>query len=124
MDDPYGNIQLDLSKVKKSEPPTKPHELKTEEEKKKEAADKKASGSSKSNLKKDYADQDDEKKKRNVKFGVRTTYEITGENSENGDYSIDNANKKSSPKSDKRIIEQIDISDGRNDIEKAKSLLE
>jgi hypothetical protein len=34
--DPYANIAIDLTKVKKSEPPTKPHELKTAEEKKKE----------------------------------------------------------------------------------------
>lgn len=37
VDDPYANIAIDLNKVKKSEPPAKIYELKTEEEKKKEA---------------------------------------------------------------------------------------
>ena len=39
-DDPYANIALDLNKVKKSEPPPKLYEHKTEEEKKKDAASK------------------------------------------------------------------------------------
>jgi hypothetical protein len=33
-DDPYANIAIDLTKVKKSEPPAKLYEHKTEEEKK------------------------------------------------------------------------------------------
>ena len=36
LDDQYANIEIDLTKVKKSEPPAKPWEQKTEEEKKKE----------------------------------------------------------------------------------------
>ena len=79
--------------------------MKTEEEKKKEATDKKTAGSNKSNLKKDYADNDDDKKKKNVQFGVSTTYEITGEDSENGDYNNDGVKGKGSPRPEKKIIE-------------------
>ena len=60
-DDPYANIALDLNKIKKSEPPAKLHEHKSDEEKKKEAEAKKTAATSnptgKSNLKKDYEDK-------------------------------------------------------------------
>lgn len=82
MDDPYANIAIDLTKVKKSEPPAKPWEQKTEEEKKKEMEKKQsATTGGKSNLKK----EDEEKKKKgSVTFGKSYTYEVTGNESESG----------------------------------------
>lgn len=105
-DDPYANIAIDLTKVKKSEPPAKPFEMKTEEEKKKElekkketaAGDKDKDGKSggassgtnanaKSNLKKEFEKEEETKngRKRSVTFGGATKYEFTGED-ESGEY--------------------------------------
>ena len=82
-DDPYSKIVFDMKKVEQSKVPTKPHELKSEEEKKKEIEQRKASGG-KSNLKK--TTDDDDKKKKGVTFGKSTKYEVTGNESESGDY--------------------------------------
>lgn len=139
VDDPYANIAIDLNKVKKSEPPVKLHELKTEEEKKKEAEQKKASAGTtgKSNLKKEYEEKkkdkkdlrqdEDDKPKRNVTFGKSTTYEVEiGETDESNEFiNKDNAGGKGSPRpSDKKVIEEKDLGDGRSEKEKILEMLE
>lgn len=71
-DDPYANIDIDLSKVKTAVKPGKPFEQKTEEEK---VADAERRGSIKSNLK--TTKEDFEKAKQNkkeVRFGKSITY--------------------------------------------------
>jgi hypothetical protein len=72
VNDPYANVDLDLSKVKKVAIPSKPFEKKTEEEKLEE---KNKSLSSKSNLK--TTKEDFEKAsnaKKEVRFGKSITY--------------------------------------------------
>lgn len=77
--DPYANVDLDLSKVKKVEIPNKPFERKSEEEK---MEDKKALGSSKSSLKTTASDHEKAKEsKKEVRFGKSMTYQVEG-----GDY--------------------------------------
>jgi hypothetical protein len=77
--DPYANVDLDLSKVKKVEIPNKPFERKSEEEK---IEDKKALGSSKSSLKTTASDHEKAKEaKKAVRFGKSMTYQVEG-----GDY--------------------------------------
>eukprot|EP00347_Sterkiella_histriomuscorum_P002106 403369452 len=135
-DDPYANIALDLNKIKKSEPPAKLHEHKSDEEKKKEAEAKKTAATSnptgKSNLKKDYEDkknnQDDDeeqKRKRSVSFGKSTTYEVDRVDSEASAEFInkDSAGGKGSPRP-KKIIAEKEIGDGRSDKEKILEMLE
>ena len=77
--DPYANVDLDLSKVKKVEIPNKPFEKKTEEEK---IEDKKSLGSNKSSLKTTASDHEKAKEsKKEVRFGKSMTYQVEG-----GDY--------------------------------------
>ena len=129
-DDPYANIAIDLNKVKKSEPPPKLHELKTNEEKKKDAELKKgATPAGKSLLKKDFEDKktedEESRRKRSVTFGKSTTYEV-----EAGEESTEYINKegaggKGSPRpSEKKVIAEKDLSDGRSEKEKILEMLE
>lgn len=139
--DPYANIAIDLNKVKKSEPPPKLHELKTEEEKKREAEAKKTSSTtvSKSVLKRDFEDKkakgsgaDDEdaesKRKRSVSFGKSTTYEVERADSEVSTEFInkEGAGGKGSPRpaKDKKVIAEKDLSDGRSEKERILEMLE
>ena len=118
-DAPYSGYEIDLTKVKKSEPPTKPHELKTEEEKKREALEKKlAAPSGKSNLK---LDKDEGASKKNVRFGKSTTYEVTGadESGESQDFL-----KKVSEPGAKKVIDEKDLSEGKNEKDKIREEIE
>jgi len=77
--DPYGNINIDLTKIKKEELlPSKPFEKQTEEEKK---AFKKQDSMTKSNLKTGAAE--DKKpglsSSKTVSFGKAQTYEVSRE---------------------------------------------
>lgn len=98
---------MDLSKVKTVTIPSKPFEKKSEEEK---MNDKQLGN--KSNLKttkEDFAKKADGEKK-GVRFGKSITYEV-GE----GDESV---------LSDKKIIGEKDLSDGRDEKEKIRAQLE
>ena len=64
-DDPYANIDIDLTKVKTVKKPEKVYEEKTEEEKAEEAKNR----STKSNLKKEGVEKDKDQPKKGVKFG-------------------------------------------------------
>ncbi len=80
-------------------------------------------------MKKDFDDkktEDDEKgRKRSVTFGKSTTYEV-----EAGEESTENINKegaggKGSPRpSEKKVIAEKDLSDGRSEKEKILEMLE
>ena len=144
-DDPYANIAIDLNKVKKQEPPPKLYEHKTEEEKKsKSTAASSAAAATKSNLKKDSAIADDKPKasasnvgasgseKKGVTFGKSTTYEVEAgiNEDESGEYQtkdIDKEGGKGSPRpgvTDKKVIAEKDLSDGRSEKEKILEMLE
>ena len=78
--DPYANIDIDLSKVKKAEKPSKPFEQRTEEEKAAKSTENKTGGeSTKSNLKKKQEDNDS-KNRKEVRFGKSTTYQLENTN--------------------------------------------
>lgn len=133
MDDPYANIALDLNKVKKSEPPAKLYEHKTEEEKKTTGKVASTSAASKSNLKKEAEPvvvlSEDDKKKKGVTFGKSTTYEVeAGEQDESGEYKTKDVHegRKGSPRpeGDKKVIAEKDLSDGRSEKEKIIEMLE
>ncbi len=86
--DPYANIDLDLSKVKTVALPGKPFERKSEEEK---VEDAKARGSMRSNLKTTKEDFDKAAlAKKEVRFGKSTTYQVEGD----GDTSLMSAEQK------------------------------
>jgi hypothetical protein len=70
--DPYANIDIDLTKVKKAEKPSKPFEQRTEEEKAK--PDEAKSINQKSNLKMTKEESEAAKSKKEVRFGKSTTY--------------------------------------------------
>jgi hypothetical protein len=142
-DDPYANIALDLNKVKKQEPPPKLYEHKTEEEKKSKTAAAASSAATKSNLKKDSTIDDKPKatssvsagasEKKGVTFGKSTTYEVEAGNQEDesGEYhtkDIDKEGGKGSPRpggvTDKKVIAEKDLSDGRSEKEKILEMLE
>lgn len=122
--------------MKKQEAPVKLHEHKTKEEKKKEADEKKnqSNAAAKSNLKKDYEDkkskEDDDplnRRKRSVTFGKSTTYEVErGETEESTEFiNKDNVGGRGSPRpSDKKVIEEKDLSDGRSEKQKILEMLE
>lgn len=121
INDPYANIALDLTKVTKSEPPAKLYEHKTEEEKKKEAASK-SNTAIKSNLKKEFGN-DEGKRKRGVSFGQSTTFEVDKIDDESGEFYNNDVQGKGSPRPQK-VIEVKDLSDGLNEKEKIKQMLE
>lgn len=75
-------------------------------------------------MKKDYEDEEDKKAKRNVTFGKSTTYEVTGDESESGEFNNENIKGKGSPRPEKKVIGEKDLSDGRNEKEKIKEMLE
>lgn len=76
--DPYANIDLDLSKVKTVALPGKPFERKSEEEK---VEDAKQRGSIRSNLKTTKEDFDKAAlAKKEVRFGKSITYQVEGDN--------------------------------------------
>ena len=115
--DPYSNIDIDLTKVKTATVAAKPFEHKTEEEKVKDAE---ARGNIKSNLKTTKSDFDKAKdSKKGVKFGKSTTYEVSGD--DNLGFQRE---RSGSPRPGKRIIEEKDISDGRNEDERVRDMLE
>lgn len=72
--DPYANIDIDLSKVKKAEKPSKPFEQRTEEEKVKDQEAKNALNQ-KTILKTNSQNADD-KSKKEVRFGKSTIYQV------------------------------------------------
>jgi hypothetical protein len=115
--DPYANIDLDLSKVKQVALPAKPFEKKSEEEK---VEDAKQRGSIRSNLKTTKEDFDKAAlAKKEVRFGKSITYQVEGDN----DSSQANDSKVEAQKA-KTIIEEKDLSDGRDEKERIKDLLE
>lgn len=75
---------------------------------------------------------DDDKKKRNVTFGKSTTYEVeAGENpDDSGEFQtkgVYNDGSKGSPRpssTDKKVISEKDLSDGRSEKEKIQEMLE
>ncbi len=115
--DPYANIDLDLSKVKQVALPAKPFEKKSEEEK---VEDAKQRGSIRSNLKTTKEDFDKAAlAKKEVRFGKSITYQVEGDNDSNQA----NDSKVEAQKA-KTIIEEKDLSDGRDEKERIKDLLE
>lgn len=109
--DPYANVDLDLSKVKKVEIPKKPFEKKSEEEK----VEDKKSLTSKSSLKTTAADHEKAKdSKKEVKFGKSITYQVEG-----GDEP-----SLLTEKGDRKIIDEKDLSDGRDEKERIKAMME
>ena len=127
-DDPYANIQIDLNAVSaaaKQATQSKPFEKKTEEEKQADAA--KRSAGMKSNLKTTKEDFDNAaKSKKEVRFGKSTTYQVARDEDDDGTFNNADLDKdgKGSPRPDKKIIDEVDLSDGRDEKEKAKQLLE
>ena len=119
--DPYANIDIDLTKVKQAVKPGKPFEQKTEEEKAKDA-EQKTNPSVKSNLRQNSNVKDeDEKNKKSVKFGKSTTYQIDKkEIGDNGSYNNEGTKETGSPRPSKKIIGEKDLSDGRDEKEKIK----
>ena len=116
--DPYANIDLDLSKVKTVALPSKPFEKKSEEEK---VEDAKQRGSMRSNLKTTKEDFDKAAlAKKEVRFGKSITYQVEGDN----DSSSQANDSKVEAQKAKTIIEEKDLSDGRDEKEKIKELLE
>jgi len=127
-DDPYANIAIDLTKVKSAPLPAKPFEQKTEEEKTKDAEKR---GNMKSSLKTTAADHDKASLKTNkgVRFGKSTTYEIKrDEDDEAEGFNNADLGQKGSPRpkdaSGREIWEEKDLSDGRDEKEKIKEMLE
>ena len=117
--DPYANIQIDLNAVKVVTKPAKPFEDKTEEEKMKDAE--KRDGI-KSNLKTTKKDFDDaaSKGKKGVRFGKSTTYQVNKDSDDSGIFNSDDmGDDKGSPRLRKKVIEEKDLSDGRDEKEKA-----
>ena len=140
-----------MTKVKKSEPPPKLYEHKTEEEKKGKTSVT-SSGATKSNLKKEAEDKtkpsgtttttaaagkesysqinDDGGKKKGVTFGKSTTYEVAaGDADDSGEYHTKDVHEggKGSPRpsgGDKKVIGEKDLSDGRTEKEKILEMLE
>lgn len=127
--DPYANIQIDTTNLKKAAPQPKPYEQKSEEEKKQASS----STAGKSNLKKDFeqpkkkeSDKEEKSKdrKRSVTFGDATKIEFDRED-ESGEYNNKDLHDggKGSPRPQK-VVEVKDLSDGRNEKEKIKEMLE
>lgn len=112
--------------------------MKTEEEKKKEAESKKTGSASntttgKSLLKKDFEEKKNEdedptsRRKRSVTFGKSTTYEVErGETEESTEFiNKEGTGGKGSPRpSEKKVIAEKDLSDGRSEKEKILEMLE
>lgn len=108
-DDPYANVNLDLSKVKTTA--AKPFERKTEEEKVQD----KAKLTTKSNLKTTKEDFDKAaQNKRGVQFGKAITYHVDGDS----EPSLLSANQP-----ERRIIDEKDLSDGRDEKERIRAAL-
>jgi hypothetical protein len=127
-----------LNKVKKSEPPPKLYEHKTEEEKKStasKAATSATSATTKSNLKKETDEKPKAQaastanEKRGVTFGKSTTYEVDVDEDESGEYQTKDLHKegKGSPRpggGEKKVIAEKDLSDGRSEKEKILEMIE
>ena len=125
-DDPYANIAIDLSKVKAAPKASKPFEKKTEEEKVKDAESR--SGTIKSNLKTTKADfEKAAENKKGVRFGKSTTYDVVADQNDSGHFYNADMDKdgKGSPRPNKRkIVQEKDLSDGRDEADKIKEQLE
>ena len=131
VNDPYANIDIDLSKVKKAEKPSKPFEQRTEEEKvaaKTEINNKSGSESTKSNLKRAKEEAEAAKSKKEVRFGKSTTYQVENTNDSANDtdenFNSEGIKQSGSPRPSKKIIETKDLSDGRDEKEKIKEQME
>lgn len=122
-DDPYANIDIDLSKVKKAEKPGKPFEQRTEEEKAK-ADETRGEVSTKSNLKTSKKEEES-KGKKEVRFGKSTTYQVEpSEVNDDSEFNNEGTKQGGSPRPSKKIIQETDLSDGRDEKEKIKAQLE
>lgn len=121
--DPYANIDIDLSKVKKAEKPSKPFEQRTEEEKAKDQ-ELKANLNQKSNLK--STKEEDGGKKKEVRFGKSTTYQVENAESQGEETAYNNEGTKQggSPRPSKKIINEKDLSDGRDEEQKIREQME
>ena len=79
-------------------------------------------------MKKEENDEYEPKRKRSVTFGKSTTYEVLRESAENDSGDFNNLDiggeGKVSPRPMKKILEEKDLSDGRNEKEKIKAELE
>ena len=118
-DDPYANIAIDFSKVKAAPIAAKPFEAKTEEEKQKDAEARTIKSSLKT-TKADFAKAAENKKE--VRFGKSTTYQVNAESDDSGhfnkaDMTLDG---RGSPRPTKKVIQETDLSDGRDEAEKIK----
>lgn len=115
--DPYA-YTVDLTKVTAAPKIAKPFESKTEEEKEKDAE---ARGDLKSNLKTTQADKAaaEAKGKKEVRFGKSTTYELGVSDDDDDGYNRTNTTGKGSPRPTKKIVGEVDLSDGRDEKEKA-----
>ena len=81
----------------------------------------------KSNLKTTKEDfENAAKSKKEVRFGKSTTYQVARDEEDDGTFNNADLDRdgKGSPRPTKKIIEEVDLSDGRDEKEKAKQLLE
>ena len=125
-DDPYANIAIDLSKVKAAPKASKPFEKKSEEEKEKDAEQR---GAVKSNLKTTKADFNKAaENKKGVHFGKSTTYDVMVDSDDSGHFNnkggMDKDGKGSPRITKKKIVNETDLSDGRDEQERIKEQLE
>ena len=102
--DPYANIDIDLTKIKQAVKPSKAFEEKTDEEKAATVLTR-ANSNVKSNLKNVGGDSDTAAKKKEVKWGKSTTYQVDKGADSEGDYNNDGIDKeRGSPRPNKKII--------------------
>jgi len=123
--DPYANTAIDLNKVKVTAVAAKPFEKKSEEEKMQDAEKR---GSIKSNLKttKDDFKKAEEKGKKEVRFGRSSTYTFdNSDDDEKEDFNNENVTGKGSPRPSAKVpVSEVDLSDGRDEKEKAMKAME
>ena len=102
----------------------KPFEHKSEEEK---VADAEARGDLKSNLRTTQADKDaaEARGKKEVRFGKSTTYELNDDDSDDSYNAKRAGGVKGSPRPNKaKIVDEVDLDDGRDEKEKASKKME
>ena len=108
-----------MTKVKAAPVAAKPFEAKTEEEKQKDAESR--TGTMKSNLKTTKADfQKASENKKEVRFGKETTYQIDADSDDSGFFNKADMDRdgRGSPRPTKKVIQDKDISDGRDEEQK------
>lgn len=116
-DDPYAKIDIDFTKVKSTPLPGKPFERKSEEEKQADRKAGEAASGVRSSLKgtkePELSSVDGAGKKKEVRFGKSITYQVD---------QVDSMTDLRTNE-EKKIIDEKDLSDGRDETERIKQLL-